>query len=367
MKIESSDSLLTPYLQAADDAESQRLLAHLVSEHAEPVIRKIVNYKFLPGRGAGQRDGRQFEAEEVHGEVVVQLLQRLRHLKTDDGGNAINDFRGYVAAVTYNACDRFVSRKYPQRRRLKNGLRYLLTHRPGFALWKGEQETWLGGLAAWRSTEPTGGGAAFAAPAEHARRSQQLRDDPRALGGGDAGGVEPCDLNDPKNAVELLRRIFDWTGGPVEIDELVGIVAARWGVRDQEVFTASDGGLDVEDAAEVPDRRAGVASEVERRFYLQRLWREISELPERQRAAVLLNLRDEHGRGVVDLWILTAVATPPDIAGALSVSLEEFGNLLTELPFDDNRIAAHLGVTRQQVINLRKSARERLARRMKGF
>jgi hypothetical protein len=39
--------------------------------------------------------------------------------------------------------------------------------------------------------------------------------------------------------------------------------------------------------------------------------------------------------------------------------------LLTRLPLDDLTIAARLGLTRQQVINLRKSARLRLARRLR--
>ena len=37
---------------------------------------------------------------------------------------------------------------------------------------------------------------------------------------------------------------------------------------------------------------------------------------------------------------------------------------LEQMPLDDLTIAARLGVTRQQVINLRKSARARLTRRM---
>ena len=49
------------------------------------------------------------------------------------------------------------------------------------------------------------------------------------------------------------------------------------------------------------------------------------------------------------------------------MTLEEFGEIWNELPLDDKRIAALLGLTRQQVINLRKSARERLTRRMKDF
>jgi len=37
------------------------------------------------------------------------------------------------------------------------------------------------------------------------------------------------------------------------------------------------------------------------------------------------------------------------------------------LPLEDAAIAERLGLTRQQVINLRKSARARLARRMRGL
>lgn len=368
MGIESSDSVLVPYLQTLEDAESQRLVSVLISEHAEPVIKKIVNYKLLSRRGDGHADNRHFEVEEVHGEIVVQLLQRLRNLKIDYAVRPINDFRGYVATVAYNACDRFVSRKYPQRRRLKNGLRYLLTHRAGFTLWKDRNDEWLGGLASWRDRETLSNDDAPAS-LERARRVQQLRDDPHIFvrHSDDAGEALTRSLSEQKSAVELLNRIFRWTGCPVELDELVSVVAAWWNVTDYEASGAGDGAFDEDAVAELPDTRDGVGTELERRAHLERLWNEISELPPRQRTAVLLNLRDEHGRGVLDLWTLTGITTPEKIADALSVSVEELGEMLAELPFDDKRIAAHLGLTRQQVINLRKSARERLARRMKGF
>jgi hypothetical protein len=43
--------------------------------------------------------------------------------------------------------------------------------------------------------------------------------------------------------------------------------------------------------------------------------------------------------------------------------MDTFIALWNKLPMDDNGIAAFLRVTRQQVINFRKSAKERLARR----
>lgn len=369
MGIELSDALLVPYLRASEDAESQRLITSLISEHAEPVITKIINYKLLNERGGSHSNDRQYALEEIHGEIVVQLLQRLRNLKNGYHDKTINDFRGYVATVTYNACDRYISRKYPQRRRLKNGLRYLLTHRPGLALWKDRHETWLAGLAAWQTSASEDAGVNHTVTPEHARRVQQLRDDPYVFmhQDKDAGASPTTNLHEQKNALALLHQIFKWTGVPVELDELVSVVAAWWNVKEHEVSAATGDAFDEEPLAELADPRASISTEVEHRAHVEHLWQEISQLPPRQRAAVLFNLRDEHGGGVVELWTLTGIAAPHDLARALSISLEEFAKLLPELPLDDNRIAAHLGITRQQVINLRKSARERLARRMKTF
>jgi hypothetical protein len=41
--------------------------------------------------------------------------------------------------------------------------------------------------------------------------------------------------------------------------------------------------------------------------------------------------------------------------------------LWESLPLEDTTIAGRFRLTRQQVINARKSARERLTRRLKGF
>jgi hypothetical protein len=62
-----------------------------------------------------------------------------------------------------------------------------------------------------------------------------------------------------------------------------------------------------------------------------------------------------------------AIATFRQLAGALEMSAEGLAEVWNELPMEDARIAELLGLTRQQVINARKSGRERLARRLKGF
>jgi len=106
---------------------------------------------------------------------------------------------------------------------------------------------------------------------------------------------------------------------------------------------------------------------LEKRTFLQRLWEEIQQLPPNQRAALLLNLKDASGGGGIALFPATGIATMRQLAESLEMSAEEFAGLWNELPLEDARIAQILRLTRQQVINARKSARERLTRRLKGF
>jgi RNA polymerase sigma factor (sigma-70 family) len=364
MEAERVDPLLVPFVRASDAAESERLLAHLIEDHAEPIITKIVNYKTYSARQSGGRDGALAEAEDVRGEVMLQLVRRLQRFRADYATRPIKDFHSYIAVATYNAYDRYVSRKYPQRRRLKNGLRYLLTHRAGLGLWQTEHDAWVGGLHEWRASALNG---AERNEGDAANRLQQLRDNARVIM---RDARLERSLSDPQRAVELLNTIFEWTGVPVELDLLTSVVADWWGVTD-ETIEIDDAGEAREESesrgVQLADERPSVAVEAEQRVYLENLWREIVALPPRQRAALLLNLRDEQGRGVVDLWMLTGVVTAQTIVAALDMTMEQFAEIWNELPLDDNRIAAHLQITRQQVINLRKSARERLSRRMKGF
>lgn len=143
-----------------------------------------------------------------------------------------------------------------------------------------------------------------------------------------------------------------------------------WNVTDEFVEIDAGRAADSRDQSEgvqIADNRDPISIETERRHQLQRIWAEIKELPPRQRAALLLNLRDEGGRGIVDLWIIIGITTPEAMAQALSMETEQFAQVWKDLPLDDNQIAQLLGLTRQQVINLRKSARERLGRRSKAF
>ncbi|HXA51354.1 MAG TPA: hypothetical protein VNV86_13655, partial [Candidatus Acidoferrum sp.] len=121
------------------------MLEALIVEHAQPGIRKVVRYKLaFQGRAEAQ------DVEDVAGEVMVELLGRLRAMKEAAPPDAIGSFSGYTAVSAYHACNEYLRRKYPNRHRLKNRLRYLLNTEMRFAIWESDGAEWLCGLSAWR-------------------------------------------------------------------------------------------------------------------------------------------------------------------------------------------------------------------------
>jgi DNA-directed RNA polymerase specialized sigma24 family protein len=346
-----SDELLRSLLQATDEAESQSLMARLINEYADPLIKEIIAFKMRPSFD-GANDAQ--ESEDVYNNVLMSLLKRLRLAKQQPENQVINNFRGYVATVTYNACANLLREKYPQRHILKNRLRYFLTHEAGFALWESQPREWLCGFEGWQTA---------GRPAVGAASLQSLRDN---LAKTLSSSFVVEDLQRSK-LKELLTTIFKRLGQAVEIDELVKLVAGVCGLRDNPASLDSHQGRSASLAEILPDSRADIEAEFERRVYLEKLWAEICQLPERQRAALLLNLKDAQGGCGIALFPLTGVANFQQLAEALSLSGEELARIWSDLPMDDLTIAAALGIARQQVINLRKSARERLGRRLKDY
>jgi DNA-directed RNA polymerase specialized sigma24 family protein len=350
--MQQSDLLLLPFLHAShDEPEAETRLAEVITEHAAPIIKGIIKSK-LHTREVHEHPSHQ-EAEDLYGEVVIQLLARLRALTANPDHNAIGDFRGYVAVTTYNACRLYLRQKYPERWHLKNRLRYVLSHDEDFSLWESTEGDWLCGLSLWR-----GRGNAVAASAE---RLRQLSDDPDALkrAGLEAGHARQTGLAD------LLRAIFQHTQAPIILDSLLTIIAGLQEMSERVVTVPVEDEDDTHShLSEADMHTGGLATAVERRSYLRRLWAEIVQLPPMQRAALLLNLRDAH-EGVITLLPLAGIAGVHQIAGALNMDAEKFARLWNELPLDDATIAGLLKITRQQVINLRKAARARLGRRMR--
>jgi len=341
------DTLLEPLVLEANDERADEILLQVITDHAEPVAKGIIRYKLH--FNSHTADGRA-EAEDIYQEVLVQLLTELQQLRRQPAEHPITDVRGMAAVIAHRACSRWMRRQFPERHAFKNRLHYLLTRQRGFALWQDKDRKLLAGFAEWQGQNRAVDAARLAHLADEAGLLASIR----SLKGGKQ-----------QELGEALAAIFNHLRGPVQFDELVSALGRLLDIRDQPFESIAEDEQSV--AFQAVSGEPDPAWQVEKRTFLQRLWEELQQLPRNQRAALLLNLKGADGCGCIALFPATGVASLRQLADALELSVESFAGLWNELPLEDAKIAELLGLTRQQVINARKSARERLTRRLKGF
>lgn len=342
------DPTLLPFLNAVDAIEEAAALSRLNAEQIEPVVRRGIRYKLRFYRPQSDLSLHRPEFDEIYNDIQVRLLKRLRDLKACPDEHQIVNFGSYVATVTRNTCDEYLRQKYPLRRSLKDKVRrHLLTYSE-FSLWEDADHNWVAGFS-----NCTSGNGDHAWGTTVAELREQLQARWQTI------DVQRLELH------ELLTNIFEVAHAPLELDQLTALIAGFWHIEDKPAES-----LDAETPA-APVRQVTAethpATIIEQRELLQLLWREICQLPRRQRVALLLNLKNPHGINTITLLPATGIATFEELAQALEIPLAEFEKLWADLPLDDLRLAEFLGATRQQVINLRKTARERLVKRMSAL
>jgi hypothetical protein len=299
-------------------------IERLVVDVARPVIRRVL-LRYTRANAVLQ----PHEADDVEATVTLRLVAKL-HAAAADPSEAVARLEDYVARLTYNAVNDVLRVRHPERTRFKNRLRYVMTHDPRLALW------WtLDGLAC---------GLAEASGKADVLTELPLR--PERM---------TAPMTDRARVADAVLAILRASARPVLFDALVRGMASLWNVGEARA---------VEDGPRVVAVPEAAIVRFETRELLRVLWREIQLLPPLQRKALLLNLRERDTVNVVSLFVLTGIALPGEIAGAMGMTMKELEAIWMDLPFDDLRIAAMMGLTRQQVINLRKSARARLGRRV---
>jgi len=320
----ANDPLLEPLLDAESAEERQSAIAELLANHAYDRIDRILAAKF------GQSSRGPDERHDLRAEILLRLVNRLQRLADDPATEPLNSFPDYVAVVTRNAFDELLRRLFPNRTSFRNRVRYRLRSDPELAIWNAG-ETVIAGLAGWRN-----------------RLDHAVAVAPSSISGLPVAG---------NDLPRLMVALFERVGRPIAFDDLVSLLAGVLGITDRPP-DPKNGNEPV-----APFRHP--SESIERLQYLRALWDEICALPLPQRIALLLNARDAGGESVTHFLPATGIATVRQIAGAMGMDPLELAELWSGLPLDDSRIAAILGVRRQQVINLRRAARERLARRMR--
>jgi RNA polymerase sigma factor (sigma-70 family) len=344
--LSGSDPCLLPYLRAGD-ADADRVLGRAVHDHADAVITRVVARMLGLARKSGPKvpaRSHSQDLEDVCSQARMQLVARLQDLRAGRASEPIRSLRAYAAAVAYQVGAHHLRAMRPRRERLKNQLRCLFARQAGLALWDAKPVGWLCGYASWREE---GRGLHVG------RRYQGLLSNPTS-----ALSAQHLPLD---SLGALAVAVLNWVGGPVELEDLVTIIARLLGVEGEPASLRGEAGewMVAVDLDEVPDTETSPDQGLEMRLYLQYLWDEIRRLPIRQRHAVLLGL-DE-----IAVFPVLGVASLARIADVLEIAEGDLAALWTNLPLEDAAIARRLGLTRQQVSNLRKSARERLRRRMR--
>ncbi len=331
----------------ADETVSAGLLTELIDERVEPLVKALIRGKLHVSLQLGDERQINQDARDLVSEVKTRVVAKLTRLKSDDAAGAIENLDAYVKTVALNECNHYLRKRHPNRLRLKNQLRYLLTHHAPFSLWTPAADVWVCGRREWKD---------IGVDLEEINISGQSVDELNEAFDKDGISASRLELAD------LVSAVFRHIDRPLRFDGLVSIVydlrQTTEPVEEAEDETGTGKNLRYE--SDLLDR-------LEQAAFLKTLWDEIGRLPLRHRAALLLNLKNSQGEGLITLLPLTRVATIRQIAENLEFSVEEFARIWNDLPWDDRTIADHLKLTRQQVINLRQSARATLRRRLNYF
>ena len=211
------DNLLEPLLSEISDEQADELLLRLITVHADPVIKSVIRYKLrLPPYGATERA----ESDDVYQEVILQLLGQLQQFRKLPGSHPISDLHGMAAVIAHRTCSRWIRRQFPERHALKNRLHYLLSRQPGLALWKDDNERLVAGFSDWREQKKP---VCTRLPVEsEAAHNTTFKSDRK------------------QELADTVATVLNHAGGPVEFDDLVGIVATKLGVTDQKIESLDD-------------------------------------------------------------------------------------------------------------------------------
>jgi hypothetical protein len=315
-----NDAVLRPLIVCSSDEERRVQIETLLTRHVLPVVQRVI----------GQRQSsngllRPQDAEDIASSVTVRLVRKLQRVPFERE-EAIERLAEFAASSTLNAIHDFMRHHFPARARLKDRVRYALTHDERFRTWSVPAGTACA-LTCWPDARLTG-------PL------------PSSFHHGDA--------TQPGDAIDSLLRD---TQHPLLLDDIVQALADAWGVVEERAVAGT----------EIADDTLSHEARLETRRRLEALWRETRALPAQQRSALLLNLRDADGNNAIALFALLGIASFEEVAAAMDLPAQQLATLWPRLPLDDLTIASLLGVRRQQVINLRLAARQRLSRRMKKW
>lgn len=328
-----ADILLTSLLQSTDEDERERMLEQLITVHAAPIIKLIVQRQFVQRRRYFI-DHHFEDPEDVQREVILELVGRLRLLMTSEGQTPIRSFKRYVIGVAVNVSNDALRTKSPARSNLRDNVREILARNQMFMLRKNGGGKWLCGLAEWGERDSAPDLAVIRGKIEEAAR--------RFMNGRQAEGRKIRILG-----ANFIGYLLAQINQPIRLDDLVEIISSLLNIRDNKIES-----LDQDEmlSERIAVKSAGPDAELLGRELLHRFWEELRRLPKPQRDVISLGFSDGKGEDLFSLLIGEGIATPEQIRREFDLPEVEFHTLWMQLPIRDNAaLAERLGATRIQL------------------
>jgi RNA polymerase sigma factor (sigma-70 family) len=326
-----NDDGLVPYLQS-DEASSEHQLEYLIEKIAKPIVGRIVQ------RALRIDSYRTFEtdSQDLEGDAVVRILARLQASKADPQNHPISNFNGLVATITYRVVADHLRTKNRHRTNLEKKIRRLFAANDRLSIWEDDEGNLLCGYERWHDKHSPAKPPDVASLASVVRESGKLQN---------------------RNTGEVILFILHTVQQPIAFKELVEVIGELTAV----MHTGGNNSIDTLHSITRPPEDLP-----EKRRLLHRLLLEIQKLDINQRRALLLNMTDSYGYSI-EWFLFTKIATEVELANLLDVSIDEFKELLNELPMTDKEIAKRCEMDATRISNIRKAVRERLARCRDAF
>ena len=341
-----NDALLKPYLDERLKEKPERLLQKLYEIHLQSIVRPIV-WSILK-RQSGIPD-LQEEALEVEAEVVAVLFPRICKIDPARKETHIPNLSGYCARVAYRCSYHYLGKKFPLRVSATRCLKYLLNETQGLDCWEREGQRFLCGFTVWKDKGKK---------EEGSERIQQALADPADF------SLQAFPDESPQYLYPalLMKRVFDWFGHPLLLEEAVTLFMNLRGVLDESSLSLDE--MEIK-GFEPISTDADPATLIQAQGSVQHIWQLICCLRSTQRASLLLDWK-EIKEGPVQILMLTGGIPLVEIADALAMPATRLSGILFSLPWKDDTIAKELNTTEGVVRNFRSSASKRLRCQLQG-
>lgn len=343
------DAVLLPFLNAASDSEREEHLDELILFRAAPLVRRILRRKLglhLSDQGSN-RDNH--EAEDLYQETLTKIVQTVRTLRSSASASEIEDFRGYIASITNNACVDFLRAKSPTKYRLKHSIRDVFNRHQDFRTWKVDDEV-IGGFAVWYGTDRL--------PAS----SRQVREFETDLETFRTAGFPKEDVHQVP-LTRIVAEVLQWIDRPIRIDYLADIVGLLLRIRDRPPETISFDETLVQEFG-LADNATAAESELAAKELLTSVWQILGGMAPSQRDTYCFSFEDASGVDLFSVLLETEVASMRQIAKVLGRSVPEIIRLRSLMPMDYAAIGAELGAPRSLVTQWRFRAIKRLKKEL---